>query len=114
MPRCPNTSEGYVVTELYIKITPALVRLTSKQDYPWKEKNKPEFLEKNQRPKDKMQTESLMGHSCINGNLTKAVFYVPSFCLPVTHSRLAPRDTANAFTKKGWGRDVISQESHYI
>lgn len=61
-----------------LKITPDLVRLPSKQDYPWKEKNRPEILEKNQQPKDKMQTESLMVHSFINGNLTKALFSVLS------------------------------------
>lgn len=56
------------------KRTPDLVRWTSEQNYPWKEKNRPEFLEKNQQPKDKTQTESLMVHSFINGNLTKAPF----------------------------------------
>lgn len=62
----------------FFKITPDLVRLPSKQDYPWKEKSRPEFLEKNQQPKDKMQTESLMVHSFINGNLTEALFSVLS------------------------------------
>lgn len=57
-----------------IKITPDFVRLTPKQNYPWKERNRPEFLEKNQQPKDKMQPESLMVHGYVNGNLTKAPF----------------------------------------
>lgn len=73
------------------KITPDLVRLPSKQDYPWKEKNRPEFLEKNQQSKDKIQTESLMVHSFINGNLTKALFSVLSSsptALPPTSQEL--------------------------
>lgn len=71
------------------QLTPDLVRLTSKQNYPWKEKNRPEFLEKNQQPKDKMQTENLMVHSYINGNLTKAAFCI-LFLLPQQLSLLLP------------------------
>lgn len=96
-----------------IKITPDLVRLTAKQNYPWKEKNRPEFLEKNQQPKDKMQTESLMVHSFINGNLTKALFSVlsappnsPPFHLPVTYSWHT--DLANTIYKEGMA------ETHYF
>lgn len=95
------------------KITPALVRVPSKQDYPWKEKSRPEFLEKNQQPKDKTQTESLMVHSFINGNLTKALFSVPSapprslpFHLPVTYSWQGY--VANTVTREGWRRNLIS------
>lgn len=81
-----------------------MVGLTSKQNYPWKEKNRPEFLEKNQKPKDKMQTENLMVHSYINGNLTKAAFcspHSPPFYLPVTYSWHVPLGIANTITRKG-------------
>lgn len=65
-----------------IEITPDFVSSTSKQNYPWKERYRPEFLEKHQQPKDKMQTESLMVHGYVNGNLTNAPGSLFSFCSP--------------------------------
>lgn len=94
-----------------VKITPDLVGLTSKQNYPWKEKNRPEFLEKDQQPKDKMQTESVMVHSRVSGNLTKGVSVV-SVCtpngLPSNLELPRPSEIANPITRKVWGRDSIS------
>lgn len=62
------------LSQSLIKITPGLVMLPSKQNYPWEEKNRPRFLEKNQQPKDKTQTEGLMVHGYINGNFAEAPF----------------------------------------
>jgi hypothetical protein len=57
--------------------------LTSKQNHPWKEKNRPEFLDKNQQPEDKMQNDSLMACGYLSESLTKQVCFL-SFSAPPT------------------------------